>query len=133
MDYFKLVVFVAVTVLLNIEASYVKDYYALGNGWKYKDTKRPTIVKLAGESVNAFNQEHGTNYKLENVDSARKRREREPHYKLSILAKTNCGKLNTPCTKHLLSDVYGNPKSGNKLKISVEEDQNYYPYHLNVF
>uniref|UniRef100_A0A0K0G4E5 Cystatin domain-containing protein n=1 Tax=Strongyloides venezuelensis TaxID=75913 RepID=A0A0K0G4E5_STRVS len=133
MNYLKIVILVAVAILLIIEASFVKDFSALGNGWKYKDTNHSTVVKLANESVSKFNEEHHKNYSFAGVESAKKGKETTPHYKLEILATTPCGKSNETCPKLLLSDVRGNPKNKSGLEINVEEDLNYYPYHLNVF
>uniref|UniRef100_A0A0N5B724 Cystatin domain-containing protein n=1 Tax=Strongyloides papillosus TaxID=174720 RepID=A0A0N5B724_STREA len=133
MNYLKLVIFVAVTILLDIEAYYIEDPSFIHERWKNKNTHSPTMIKLARESVYAFNEAQNTNYFFESLDSAQKRKEKEPHYKLSISVAAECGPFNLPCTKHLLSDVFGHPKSNKELKIDVEEDENYYPHSWNVF
>uniref|UniRef100_A0A0N5BKR8 Cystatin domain-containing protein n=1 Tax=Strongyloides papillosus TaxID=174720 RepID=A0A0N5BKR8_STREA len=90
--------------------------------WKEKNPTSSKIKKLAKESVNYYNKEHGSKYSLDCVLRAGKEYVNGlAHYFLKILGIKNCGYDGEVCSEIFYSNIYDNGKRLNhKYNFSVD-------------
>uniref|UniRef100_A0A0N5BQC3 Cystatin domain-containing protein n=1 Tax=Strongyloides papillosus TaxID=174720 RepID=A0A0N5BQC3_STREA len=122
MNFLNVIIFITFTFFLTSGAFYIPFKHKSYDIWKEKNPTSSKIKKLAKESVNYYNREHGTKYFLDCVLRAGKEYVNGlAHYFLKILGIENCGHDGEVCSEIFYSNVYDNGKRLNhKYNFSVD-------------